>query len=80
MLTNAGMLGTQVCCILHNMILQYDGLDTIGNYAEDYGTDEDHELSDDDVDMENDPHMEGVGEDVEDATMLVEQEVVVHPF
>ena len=60
------------------MILQYDGLDTIGNNDEDYGTDEDHEPpSDDDIDMEIDPHMECVGEDVVDNTMPMEQEVQV---
>jgi hypothetical protein len=61
---------------LHNTILQYDGLDTIGNTDEDNGTNEDHEHSDDDFDMEDDTHMEGV-EDVEDETIHVEQEVQV---
>ncbi len=71
------MLGTQVWCILHNIILRYDGLDTIGNYVEDCGMDKDHDSSDDDIDTEDDAYMEGVGEDVEDATMPVEQEVQV---
>ena len=55
------------------MILQYNGLDTIGNYDEDYGTDEDQETSNDDIDMENNPHMEGLGEDGEG--VRIEQEV-----
>ncbi len=55
---------------MHNIILQYDGLDTIGNTDEDYGTDEDHEPSDDGFDMEDDPHMEGVV-DLEDEAIPV---------
>ena len=57
------------------MILQYDGLDTIRNYDKEYGTDKDHESSDDNIEMEIDPHMEGEGEDVDDETMPIEQEV-----
>ena len=33
----------QVCCILHNMLLQYDGLDTIGDEDGDYKDEEDEE-------------------------------------
>ncbi len=51
------------------MFLQYDGLDTIGNYDEDHGIDKDHEQSDDAIDMDIDPHMKGVGENVVDETM-----------
>ena len=58
------------------MIMQFDGLDTIGNTREDYGTDEDHDYSDDDLDMEDDPHLEGV-DVLADETVVVEQEVQV---
>ncbi len=53
---------------MHNMILQYDGLDIIGNNDEDYGTEEDHEDNEDDFEMGDDPHMEGV-EVVDDETV-----------
>ena len=28
----------KVCCAMHNMLLHYDGLDTIGKYEEDWKT------------------------------------------
>ena len=33
----------RVCCVMHNMLLHYDGLDTIGQYEEDWKT-IDHKL------------------------------------
>ena len=63
------LLGTQVCCILHNMLLKYNGLDTIGNFANDYGTDPTVD-DDSDVEMEEDPHMVDVDANVD----------VVHPI
>ena len=61
---------------MHNMILQFDGLGTIGNTDEVYGTEEDHDYSEDDFDMEDNPHLEVV-DVLADETVVVEQEVQV---
>ena len=46
------------------MLLKYNGLDTIGNFMNDYGTDPTAD-DDSDVEMEEDPHMLDVDDDVD---------------
>ena len=66
---------------MHNMILQYDGLDTIGDNDDDYGEHDEIGLSDDsddDFDMGEDPHMEGVdANEVDVVPIVIEHEVQV---
>ncbi len=66
------LLGTQVCCILHNMLLKHNGLDTIGNFVNDYGTDPTAD-DDSDVEMEEDPLIEDIGANV-DVVLPIEME------
>ncbi len=64
---------------MHNMLMQYDGLDTIGDFDEDYGSEYDSGSdTDDDSEMAFDPHMEGMEDEVVVIEPIpIEQEVQV---